>query len=69
MIADVGPTMETTYALQLRNPDGDGFHFVSQAEYTDPQDCRDLAARMYGGAFAGDDMHRVIEITRTPLSA
>lgn len=68
MLAPIGPTMDTTFALQIEGSDGD-FHFTSQAEYTDAQDCRDQVATMYGGAFAGRDKHRIVVITRTVLPA
>jgi hypothetical protein len=68
MMSRIGPTLETTYALQLNNPDTGGWNFVSQAEYTDPADCEEQVERMYGGAFARPGMYRVIKIERSVLS-
>jgi hypothetical protein len=65
MLAPIGPTLDTTYALQLK--DEDGWHFTSQAEYTDADNCRTQAAEMYGGAFAASDQHRVVKIQRLVL--
>ncbi len=44
-----------------------GWSFTSQAEYTSADDCREQVALMYGGAFAGDGMHRVVAIKREIL--
>jgi len=63
MLADVY-TLETTYQLQLRSPNGDSWDWVSQAEYTSKEDCKELVARMYGGACAGPDDHRIIRHER-----
>lgn len=66
MLAPIGPTLETTYALQLKHDDGT-WHFTSQAEYTSADDCREQVGLMYGGAFASPAVHRVVKIQRTAL--
>lgn len=63
MLAPIGPTMDTTYALQIQLRDG-SWRFEGP-EYTSASDCHELAEVLYGGAFAGDDMHRVVKIERT----
>ena len=63
MLAPIGPTLETTYALQIRS-DG-SWRFHSAAEYTTAGDCHEEARVIYGGAFAAPDMHRVVKIERS----
>lgn len=66
MLALIGPTLDTTYALQLKHDDGT-WQFASAAEYTSADDIREQVALMYGGAFASPDMHRLVQIRRTVL--
>jgi hypothetical protein len=63
MLAPIGPTLETTYALQVRH--NDSWHFHSAAQYTTAGDCHEEARVIYGGAFAAPDMHRVVRIERS----
>lgn len=63
MLAPIGPTLETTYALQIRQRDG-SWQFMSAAEYTTAEGCHEEARVVYGGAFAAPDRHRVIKIER-----
>jgi hypothetical protein len=65
-LAEIGPTLDTTYALMIGDSPAT-LHFASQAEYTTPADIEQVVKEMYGGAFAGPDMHAVVEITRTVL--
>ena len=69
MITSAAMTLDTTYALQLNNADGNDadWHFISQVEYTDAGDCEALVRQMYGGAFAKPGMYRVIKIERTVM--
>jgi hypothetical protein len=67
MLTNIGPTLETTYALQLKNAEPGqpaNWHFVSQAEYTDPADCQYQVGQMYGGLLARPGMYRVVKIER-----
>ncbi len=66
MLAPIGLTLDTTYALQLKHDDGT-WHFASQAEYTSAEGCRAQVELMYGGAFKSPDRHRVVKIQRTVL--
>jgi len=63
MIADVY-TLDTTYQLQLRNANDGSWDWVSQAEYTSKEDCKEQVAWMYGGACAGPADHRIIRHER-----
>jgi hypothetical protein len=53
-------TLDTTYALQLRDDNGD-WHWHDQTEYTTEADVHELGRRMYGGEVP----YRVVTITRT----
>lgn len=65
MLAPIGPTLDTTYMLQIRrNVDG-GWFFHSPAEYATAEYVAEEARVIYGGAFAAPDMHRVIKVERT----
>lgn len=66
MTAPIGPTLDTTYALQLKHDDG-SWNFASAAEYTSADGCREQVALMYGGAFASPDKHRIVQIRRAVL--
>lgn len=65
MLADIGPTLQTTYSLQLL-VDGQ-WSWYSSAEYTSAEAVRDQLKLIYGGAFAGGNMHRIGQIRRTIL--
>lgn len=62
MLAPIAPTLDITYALQLRWPDGT-WHFHSQAEYTTADDVREYGAQIYGGTVE----FRVVKIVREVL--
>lgn len=65
MLADIGPTLQTTYSLQLL-VDGQ-WTWHSPAEYTSADAVRDQLRLIYGGAFAGSNMHRIVKVTRAIL--
>lgn len=65
-LAEIGPTLDTTYALMIGGSPDD-LHFASSAEYTTRADIDEQVQLMYGGAFADPDNHAVVEITRTVL--
>jgi len=65
-LAEIGPTLETTYALMIGDSPDD-LHLTSQAEYTTREDVEQLVQVVYGGAFAAPELHAVVEITRTVL--
>jgi hypothetical protein len=67
-LAEIGPTLDTTYALMIGDSP-DELYFPSQAEYTTREDVEQVVKEMYGGAFADPDKHAVVEITRTVLPA
>ena len=62
---NIGPTLQTTYNLQLL-VDGQ-WTWYSSAEYTSADAVRDQLRLIYGGAFAGSNMHRIVQIRRTIL--
>jgi len=52
-------TLDTTYAIQLRDDDG-GWSWVDQSEYTSETDVHERGRSMYGGEVA----YRVVTIER-----
>lgn len=65
MLADIGPTLQTTYSLQLL-VDGQ-WSWYSSAQYTSAEAVRDQLRLIYGGAFAGGNMHRIVKVERQIL--
>jgi hypothetical protein len=65
-LAEIGPTLNTTYALMIGDSP-DTLHFTSQAESETREDIERVVKQMYGGAFADPYCHAVVEITRTVL--
>lgn len=53
-------TLDTTWTIQLDDGDG-GWNWYSQVEYDNERECRELAARIYGG----EVKTRLIRIDRT----
>ncbi len=65
MMMDPGPTLQTTFSFQLL-VDGQ-WVWYSQAVYSSADDVREVLRQVYGGAFAGGNMHRIVKYTPSIL--